>query len=152
MLVLASNVADGLIAAGALRPDFAFASGNYGLVAEVTDRYRVPSAVDAALFVLVLLWEGLAAWLFLRAFVRFDGTAGADAVYHAFGVASALWGAFILMDELFIAYHVAGLEGTHVSLLALQLVTLLVVQLLPSEAAGARQRRGDPPAVPGPLP
>jgi hypothetical protein len=39
-----------------------------------------------------------------------------------------LWGAFLVADEVLIAYPV---EGTHLRLFLVQLVTLLAIELLP---------------------
>ena len=46
-----------------------------------------------------------------------------------------LWGAFLLADEVFIAYPVAA---THLRLFTAQLATLLAVELLPEESPGAK--------------
>jgi hypothetical protein len=56
---------------------------------------------------------------------------GLAAVYAAFTASLGLWMAFILADEFFIAYEVAGLEATHVRLFTAQLASLLVLRLLP---------------------
>jgi hypothetical protein len=45
----------------------------------------------------------------------------------AFAASLALWGAFMLMDEIFNAYQV---ESTHTRVFIAQLVTLLVLGLL----------------------
>lgn len=131
-IVLASNLTDALKALGVLPDAWAFASGNFALVAQVTDIYAVPAFVDAVLFAGVLAWEAAAAWLFWRAFQRFRSVAdGLPAVYAAFTASIGLWMAFILADEFFIAYDVAGLEATHMGLLSAHLLSLLAVRLLP---------------------
>ena len=49
-------------------------------------------------------------------------------MYVAFTTALLLWGAFLVADEIFIAY---ALEATHLRLFVSQLVTLLAIELLP---------------------
>jgi hypothetical protein len=145
LLVLSSNLVDGLIAAGLVSEGFAFASGNYALIEIVTSRYGVADGINAILFLGVLVWEALAAALFSRASLQFPAEAGRRDARLAFGVGLALWAVFILVDELFIAYHIAGLESTHVSLLSAQFITLLALELLPSEEAARSSGRYDGP-------
>ena len=53
----------------------------------------------------------------------------------AFTVSLALWGVFLLADEIFIAYSI---EGTHLRIFAAQLVTLLVMELVPERRNESR--------------
>ncbi len=76
--------------------------------------------MQAILFAGVVVWEGLGAVLLWRP---------TDA---AFVVTLALWGAFVLAEEIFLAYVV---EATHLRLFIAQLVTLLVIHLLPDGSA-----------------
>ena len=126
-IVLASNVTDGLTAMSLLPETFRFVSGNYALVDRVTGIYSVPPAGVALLYVGVLVWEAAAASLFWRAFAAWRGGAAPDPQIAdvAFAAGLGLWAAFILADELFIAYEIAGLEATHVALLSAQLLSLL---------------------------
>jgi predicted ABC-type ATPase len=73
--------------------------------------------------------------LFWRSFRQFNGVngSGLTTVYTAFGVSLALWAAFVIADEIFIAYETANLEGTHMGIFASQLITLLVLRLLPDD-------------------
>jgi hypothetical protein len=126
-LVLASNAADALRALGALPQGFAFVSGNYALMEQVTRIYAVPAFGVAILFAGVLLWQLVVSALFWRAFAAFSRSdLPARHANAAFAAALGLWAAFILADEALIAYEVAGLEATHVRLLATQLISLLV--------------------------
>ncbi|CAN5189815.1 hypothetical protein BH23GEM2_BH23GEM2_09810 [soil metagenome] len=127
-VVLASNVTDGLKAMAVVPDGFRFVSGNYALVERVTRIYAVPAAGVALLYVGVLLWQAATAGLFWRAFGAWRGGTAPDAriVNTAFAAGLGLWAAFILVDELFIAYEIAGLEATHVALLSAQLLSLLV--------------------------
>jgi hypothetical protein len=123
-LVLTTNVLDGAKALGLLAESWAFASGNYGFVAQTTARYGTPAWINGVLFAGVICWEGLAAVLFWLA----GWTFAKRWVLAAFAVGLALWAAFILADEFFIAYAIAA---THWRLFIAQLATLLAVELLP---------------------
>lgn len=128
-VVFLSNAADAAKSLGWLRAEWAFSSGNFKLIQETTARYGTPDFVNAALFAGVILWEGLAAVLFWRAGVRFRGKQSRCTMwYAAFTTSLLLWGAFLVADEIFIAY---SLESTHLRLFVAQLVTLLAVELLP---------------------
>src|SRR5947209_3812035 len=70
-VVLATNVCDAGKAAGLLGEGWAFASGNYRLVAEATARYGPPPWLNAVLFAGVIGWEGAAAVLFWLAAWKF---------------------------------------------------------------------------------
>lgn len=120
LLVAASNLSDALIAVGWLSAGVPFTSGNFALIGEVTSIYGVPGWVNGLLFAGIILWQIALVVLFARAF------GNAELLNVAYGASAALWVAFILADELFIAYHVQGLESTHVGLLTLQCVTWLL--------------------------
>jgi len=127
-VVLATNLADAAQALGALDPSWPFASGNYRLIAETTARHGPPAWVNAVLFAGVLLWEATATALFWQAFARHGSAAGRQAVYRAFTVGLSLWLAFLVADEVCIAYPV---EASHLRLFTSQLLTLLAIELLP---------------------
>src|SRR5262245_21268974 len=129
-VVLATNVADGGKALGLLPEGWAFASGNYHFLAETTARYGTPAWVNGLLFTGVVCWEGLAAGLFWVAWWK--GHYNRRARYAAFTAGLSLWGAFLLADEVFVAYAV---EAAHWRLFTAQLATLLVVELLPQDEA-----------------
>jgi hypothetical protein len=142
-VVLATNIADGAKALDLLGEGWAFASGNYRFLTETTARYGPPPWLNGLLFLGVILWEGVAAGLFWRAWWRFgDRVVGRRALYAAFTVGLMLWGAFLIADEVCIAYAVAG---THVRLFTAQLLTLLAVEVLPEKdpsSASTNGRRG----------
>src|SRR5262249_11992284 len=128
-VVFLSNLADAGKGLGLLGESWASASGNWKLIQETTARYTIPAAVNAILFAGVLVWEGIAAVLFWRAGWRFRARSLArQTVYLAFTPSLLLWGAFLVVDEVFIAYP---LERTHLRLFIAHLVTLLAVDLLP---------------------
>ena len=114
-VVFLTNLADGLKALGLLSEWWAFASGNFKFIGETTARYGTPPEVNGVLFAGVILWEPLAAGLFWRAGLIYrDRVTSRPAVYAAFTASLLLWGAFVLTDEVLIAYAVAG---THLRLL-----------------------------------
>jgi hypothetical protein len=127
-VVLASNLTDAAKATGLVGESWTFASGNYRFICDTTARYGPPAWVNAVLFGAAICWEALATLLFWRAC-----WAGRAAVYAAFTVGLALWLAFLVADEVCLAY---GLEGTHLRLFAAQLVTLLAIELLPDSTGG----------------
>lgn len=132
-VVCTTNVLDGLKTLGMLPEAWAFASGNYRFLTETTARYGAPGWVNALLFSGVIAWDAIAALLFWRAgwLFRVSRRKGIDAAHVAFGVSLCLWGAFLLADEVFIAYDV---EGTHLRIFTAQLATLFVVELLPDRS------------------
>ncbi len=138
-IVLASNVTDGLKAMAVVPETVRFVSGNYALVERVTSIYAVPAAAVALLYIGVLLWQAAVAGLFWRAFAawRGGGVPDVNLANAAFAGGLGLWAAFILVDELFIAYEIAGLEATHVALLSAQLLSLLVYNAKLSRRARA---------------
>lgn len=73
------------------------------------------------LLLAVILWQALAAWLFRQALGR------DEMVHRAFAVATGLWAAFLVADELFLTY---ALEAVHLRLFIAQLLSLLVIHRL----------------------
>jgi hypothetical protein len=132
-LVFASNFCDGLKVCGWLPGSWAFASGNYDFLVQTTARYGPPAWVNGLLFVGVIAWEAAAALLFWHAGLRFRGRDGRAATRLAFTAGLGLWAAFMLADEICIAYPV---EATHLRLLIGQLASLLVIELLPDAGTG----------------
>jgi hypothetical protein len=140
-VVFGSNAGDALKQLGLLSESFAFASGNYALVYRVTRIYGVTSTAVAALFAGVLAWQIAAALSFWRAFLFAARDRGQSlGVNTAFVLGLGLWAAFILLDEILIAYETPGLETTHLGLLSAQLLSLVVFHslLARTQAASAR--------------
>jgi hypothetical protein len=135
-IVFLTNLFDGLKALGLVGERWAFASGNWAFMVATTRIYRVPTLLVGVLFAGVVAWEGLSALLMWTA----AGVAGRDpgdprgakAADRAFTVALALFAAFVLADEIFIAYSV---EGTHLRIFLALLVSLLALRLLPDEGS-----------------
>jgi hypothetical protein len=131
-VVFVTNVLDGCKAVGLLAEGWPFASGNYRFLAETTARYESLAWLNGLLFLGVVCWEGATALLFWMAWLRFRGRdkGGGRTVYAAFTAGLALWAAFMVADEMCIAYAV---EGTHARLFTAQLATLLAIELLPED-------------------
>jgi len=127
--VFLGNLADTGKELGVLDESWAFASGNWQFIRDTTARYGTPDLVNGVLFAGVILWEGIAVVLFWRAYCALRGRGtGRTVLYAAFTTSLLLWGAFLVADEIFIAY---ALEGVHLRLFSAQLVTLLAIELLP---------------------
>ena len=125
-----SNLCDGLKIYHLLRDQWWFASGNYQMMAETIQKRRMPPWTTTLLFLGVLAWQGGAMLLLWVAFFNFQGLhqPGAAVLYAAFLVNLALWAALLIADEMFLAYE---LESTHLRVLTAQMVSLLVLTLLP---------------------
>jgi hypothetical protein len=125
-----TNASDGLRALRLLPDHWQFASGNYAFMVQMTQKYALPAWLTAMLFSAVVLWEGSAALLFWYAFGAFHATSlpGLLAVYTAFLVSLALWAAFMIADEICLAYEA---EATHMRIFMAQLISLLALHLLP---------------------
>lgn len=134
-VVFASNVCDAFVQTGFLPPNWPFASGNYGAIVKVTGRYAIPRVVSGLLFLGVILWEGLGTVLFWRAAVIAGWLGrGRDTLYPAFGCGLALMAAFVITDEICIAYD---LEAPHLRLLIAMLISLLFIELVPDDRCEA---------------
>ena len=129
-IVVTANSFDALRALDVLSDGWRFASGNWAFLVETTRVYDTPRWVQAILYAGVIAWEGLGALLLWRAVAASMGAGFADRrpADAAFVVTLALWAAFAIVDEVFLAYDV---EATHLRLFVAQLVTLLAIHLLP---------------------
>jgi len=131
-VVTASNVTNGLRVAGALPTSFAFASANFELVEATTAIYHAPRGVVWVLFLGVIAWEAVAAGLFWRAALAAwrersvaPGATATAPLLPAFATALGLFAAFMLADELLIAY---ALQATHMRAFIALGVSWLVVR------------------------
>lgn len=128
-IVTLSNAVDGLQAMRILSPEWTFASGNYELIKDVTSVHGTPPVLAGALYLGAILWEGLGAVLFWQATHSFrEESNGLRVANRAFLVTLALFGTFILMSEVFIAYEI---EATHMRIFIGLLASFLVVNHLP---------------------
>ena len=147
-VVAATNVLDGLRAVGALPSSFKFASGNWGWINQVMDPLDVPRGLQAALFAGAIAWEALAAALFWWAAAAYRGRplAQEKATVYACSVNLALWAAFQVLDEVFLAYRP---EGVHRAIFLSQVATLLLLQLPPGTAQPTGETETDKLSVDG---
>lgn len=123
-LVFASNAADGLKELRVLPESWAFASHNFNLMIKVTAIYHLPEWTVAALFCGVIGWQAAGTWAYSRAATK--PSAGGQ-ILSAFGVNLALWAAFMIADEVFLAYP---MENVHRAVFTAQLLTLIGVWMV----------------------
>jgi hypothetical protein len=130
-VVTATNVLDAMVAMGALPSSVTFVSRNWRAINTVMDPLAVPRAMQSLLFAGVIAWEALAAGLYWRALARYRGRplVAEPAALLATVVNLGLWGAFQVLDEVVFAY---APENVHRSIFVSQMVTILVLQLVPS--------------------
>ena len=131
-IIWLSNSADALKALGLLSGNWPFASGNYILIVRVVAIYQSPEWLAACFFAGVILWEGIGAvWLWRALGATVGQTPSATAkINQALGFTMGLWAAFILADEVFLAYLLGGLSGTHFNLFLAELGTLILIRQL----------------------
>ncbi|MBO0948450.1 hypothetical protein [Fibrella forsythiae] len=130
-IVCLSNTTDALKALNLLPPNFRFVSGNYSMVSKVVGIYGPTAGWAGFFFAGVISWEGVGAVLFWRALAgSIRETADRVALaYQAFGVTIGLWAAFIISDEVFLAYEFPGLSSTFFNLLIAELGSFILLRL-----------------------
>jgi hypothetical protein len=132
-LVFATNVLDGLKQLGVLPETWSYTSGNFRFVVSVVQVLGARVWLAAILFTGVVLWEGLCAALFWKAFRGFEGGgAGCALASTAFAVSVALWAAFTVAIEAFIAFEKIS-PTVFETLLGVNLLSLLALRLLPDD-------------------
>jgi hypothetical protein len=129
-LVVVTNAADAMKALAILPADWPLASRNFQRVRKATAVYNAPGWLGAALFAGVIIWQAVSAVLFWLAFSHSLAGHGVDfpQANLAFAVALALWGAFILAEEIFKQYRT---ESSHLLLFLAQLLSLVALHVLP---------------------
>jgi hypothetical protein len=129
-LVTLTNLVDALNSWGVFDPKWRWASGNWRLLEDTTARFMLPIWTNQFLYLGVISWQALAAFLFWYAMLalRRQGPPPVRVVAPAFTVSLLLWAAFMIADEFFLAYAV---EGKHLMIFTAQLATLLTIHLLP---------------------
>jgi hypothetical protein len=130
-MVFATNLFDAAKTLGLLAESWPLASGNYRAIVEATARYEPPAWLNGLLFLAVLCWEAVVTALFWLAGWRYRSNGiGRQTLYTAFTCGLTLWAAFLIADEVCIAYAVTG---AHLRLFVAQLVTLVAIEVLPEE-------------------
>jgi hypothetical protein len=108
-------------------------SRNTEYVASVVEIYSWPGWFDELVVAGALLIEATGAVLFARALLRYRGAGtGVVEAYQALLWNVGIWFAFIVGTELFLAYDS---EGTFRELLALALLMVVVIAVVPDDAA-----------------
>ncbi len=127
--VFLTNRFEGLQRLGILPESWKFASQNYAKIQKTVAVYSPPPWLAGLLFAGVILWQCFSLALLWNAFrlVLLAGFAALPQVDTAFIVLIALFGAFMLADEIFRAYDN---QSSHMLIFIAQLATLLVFHLL----------------------
>lgn len=131
-IVTLLNVLDALKTAGRLPEGWRFYSHNFEGIVQATRIYDTPLWICRLLYASVIVWEAVATVLLLRAGFSFSPAAA----NLAFFVSLALWGAFLVVNEVFLTFLAeAGgaysTAATHRSLFTSFLVSCVAVALLP---------------------
>ena len=127
LFVTLSNICDGLKTIGILPDNFRFVSGNFGYIQAATQIYYFPVWLNAILFILVIIWEGMMCFLFFKSFLKFkEGDNQFTLLPFLAGI--ILFGGFLVMDELLITYDRLGaIEQSHLGFLVAFIVSLLLM-------------------------
>jgi hypothetical protein len=129
-IVVIANTIDALRVAGVLPADTRLASGNYTAIVHESDHLNVPHALDFIIFLIIILWEAIAAVLLWRAAVYeiIGSHLRAGAADTGLCALLILFAGFILADEVF---HAFKTETDHRSIAILLLVSLIAIHILP---------------------
>ncbi len=125
-IVFLTNLLEGLKALHILPESWKFASKNYQMIQQATEKYSAPNWLNILLFAGVVLWQLAAALLFWIELFAFPSQ-GVPAVEPAFALNTALWAGFMIADEIFKAYDN---QSEHLSIFIASLATILVIVLV----------------------
>jgi hypothetical protein len=128
-IVVVANVVDALRVTGVLS-GARLASGNYSAIVHVSDRLDVPHSLDFIIFLVIILWETIAAvLLWIAAALSVTGSGSRlSATDTGLSVLLALFAGFMLADEVF---HAFKTESDHRSIAALILISVIALHVLP---------------------
>lgn len=134
-VVTTTNVLDVLKTQGVLPESFRFVSGNGAWINQVMDPMEVQRTWQAVLFGAAIAWEALAATLFWCAVAGYRGRPLCEekVALAACGVNLALWAAFQVLDEVFLAYQP---EAVHRAIFLSQIGTILLLHLTSNTPRG----------------
>lgn len=132
LLACLTNFFDFLYVLQLLPADWIFRSGNYALLDKALHIYPVSLTFQNTLFICDIFVQGLSAVLFFVATFLFwqQDRAMWRWINFAFALSISLWGVFLLMEEIFIAY---SYEAVHRGLFIFELMTLLAIHILPPQ-------------------
>lgn len=130
-LAATTNIFDLINALWGLPTYWHFRSGNFILVASVLSLYNTPTFFYYLVFIIDILIQATCAILFAVSFLKFWRHQPAWSwINYAFTLSLALWAAFIIIEELFIAY---AFEATHIGLCLFELLILFALHFLPHQ-------------------
>lgn len=132
-LVVLLNLLDVAKNLSLLPQTWKFNSGNFPFMQAVVKVYGTPNPLTWVMYISAIIWEIVAIFLLWSALGSFDPQ-HLRLVNLAFLVNLALWAAFVVMDEIFLAFLVPGFNimETHRSLFTANLVSLMAIHLLPN--------------------
>ena len=140
LVVALSNIFDALRNLGIIPSGFKFVSGNFGYIQAATSIYSLPVWIDSILFAIVIIWEALMAYYFFKAFLNTSVENNRSILYTPFILGFALFGGFLIMDEILIAYDRLGsIEQNHFVIFAALMISLLTVSLLPAASINKKE-------------
>jgi hypothetical protein len=125
-VVTVMNILEALKAAKLL-PESVKASSNWTLMLRVTSIYKTPGWINGVMFAGVIIWEAVATLYLWAAFF----TGNLETATTALILCIALWGAFILVNQLFLVFNTEPAVATvHRDLFVVFVVSLLAIRLL----------------------
>ena len=129
-IVTLSNISDGLKNAGIIPAWYKFVSGNFSYIQSATQIYSFPVWLNVILFMLVIILEAVMSFLFFRAFLKYCEEKAAI-ITLPFLCGIILFGGFLIMDELLIAYDRLGsIEQSHLGFFSGLLISYLTIRLI----------------------
>jgi hypothetical protein len=125
-IVTVMNILEALNATNLL-PQRIKASSNWSLMLRLTSVYKTPLWLNAFMFAGVILWEAIATLFLWAAFF----TGNLETATTALILCIALWGAFIVINQLFLVFTTEPAVATvHRDLFVAFLVSLMAIRLL----------------------
>lgn len=132
-MVAVTNAVDFIAAVGGFHGTF-LNSGNAAYITSITKVYSWPGWTADAAVLAAGLAEGLGAFLFVRALLRYrSGGAGIRSVWLALSWNIVVWLGFIVGTEFFVAYTS---EGPFRELLIIAMLMAVVIAVVPDGVPG----------------
>lgn len=128
-LAFLTNTCDFLKQFNLLPVTWNFVSGNFAMVSTSLARYPLPLFLPVLLFIFILMMEGFASICFWNSLLHFKKrpSKAMPWINLAFTSGILIWGIFLVMDEIFIAYP---FEQVHLLLFIAQLFSLMAIHQL----------------------
>lgn len=130
----ASNLFEFMHAFKILPETWLFRADNYAALTKVVNIYSTPSSILNFLFICDFTAQFLCGILFFIAFFCFwrDCASKWFFVNFAFIISIGLWSAFLVFQEIFLAFMtIPGISRTFVGLSTYEMLTLIAIHLLP---------------------